>query len=89
MNYTVRIKDNSTGEIRKCKIDLEWTESSVFWWTDGNFGCDCNREVQFMRATDKSFDFDDDVRTVCGHTRFTAIDATLEDGSVMKIDGDK
>ncbi len=27
-----------------------YTWSDLFWWTDGNAGCDCNRAIFFARS---------------------------------------
>jgi hypothetical protein len=85
MSYVVRIKNNETGEIRNHEIDLDWSERSLFWWTKGNFGCDCNREWEFQRANNET----ESEEPVCGHSRFTVIDATLEDGTVILIDAQR
>lgn len=64
MSYRIAIKNNSTGEVRVYESDDEWrgendpemlqmgiSESpSAFWWTEGNGGCDCNRELHFEYA---------------------------------------
>jgi len=78
MNYTVTIRDNTTGETRVCPMECEWHEHSVFWWTEGNFSCDCNRRIVFDGDVDAA---------ECGHTRFSALYAELEDGSKIELDG--
>jgi hypothetical protein len=80
--YKVRIKNNQTGEIRESDQDLDWGEGSLFWWTDGNFGCDCNREWVFQRAGNEPISDDPE----CGNSRYTVIDAVLDSGVVIKID---
>ena len=51
--YRVAIKQVKTGEIRVREEVWEFTgsespEQSVeYFWTDGNFGCDCNRAIWF------------------------------------------
>jgi len=80
MAYTVRIRNNQTGEIRQSRpYDFEF---SHFWWTDGNFGCDCNRQLEFWRAGNE----DETGDAPCGEGRFTVIEAVLEDGSTIQID---
>ena len=29
---------------------LEWQDGSEYWWSEGNFGCDCNRALMLYRA---------------------------------------
>jgi hypothetical protein len=61
MSYTVEIRERSTGEtVTRVYPEFEWVSSreqpgeegngSRYWWTDGNFGCDCNRRTEFQRA---------------------------------------
>ncbi len=90
MKYSVDIRNNATGEVRTCsQRDLAWNDSSVFWWTEGNMSCDCNRELEFVRAGGPGPDDDprwNDLDTECGFERFTVIRAILEDGTVVPID---
>ena len=47
------IRRNSDGVIREYedKYNYEDTDALEFiWGFDGNFGCDCNRELFFLRA---------------------------------------
>lgn len=86
MSYTVRIKNNATGEIRASRqIDLPWEEHSDFWWLEGDMGCDCNRELEFRRAGGENIDVGD---TECSDGRFRVIDATLDDGRVIVLQGE-
>lgn len=78
--YDVQMRDNLTGEERLVPMEMEWHDSSLFWWTDGNFGCDCNRGIVFAGDDDAA----DDVP--CGDTRFTAIKAIFPDDSEQEID---
>lgn len=53
-----RIRKNKTGEIRNyyCENILEEGEEfpNTFIWEDGNYACDCNRELFFLRALNES-----------------------------------
>jgi hypothetical protein len=72
----IHIRKVSTGEIRTYHHESEWSE---FLWTDGNFGCDCNRELFFEDANDPEFE-----NTKCSKGRFVidkAID--VETGRVV------
>lgn len=49
------IRKNATGEIRSYENDAAILEAgaeypSTFIWEDGNYACDCNRELFFERA---------------------------------------
>jgi len=50
MAYTVLIKNKKTGETSQTKMKLDWEEGSDYWWSEGNFGCDCNRSDVFMEG---------------------------------------
>lgn len=80
--YKVTIKNNETEEVRIRKMDLKWNEASVYWWTEGNFGCDCNREWEFQRAGNEKIS--DDPK--CGEDRFTVLYVELPDGTKIDID---
>jgi hypothetical protein len=67
----VLIKDMESGEIRPHPIEYEWDE---YQWTDGNFGCDCNRGLFFSG--------NDDWEIPCGETRFR-IRCVAENGEIL------
>lgn len=57
MPYTVTIRNNKTGEYRVYYDDGDYIfttpygeEDMEHLWTDGNYGCDCNRAILFARA---------------------------------------
>lgn len=80
MNYKALIKKLETGEERLIPIDLDWSgESSEYWWTDGNMGCDCNRERVFEHHNPE-------IHTKCSEDRFFVPHVLLEDGQLIKID---
>ena len=48
MNIIARIKDTSTGQTRTYRESRDRTTNAmVFLWSEGNFGCDCNRAIFF------------------------------------------
>lgn len=69
MPYKAHILKVSTGETRVRDIDLDWGDSSEYWWTCGNFGCDCNRELEFRRAGGEP-ELIEPEDTKCGETGF-------------------
>jgi hypothetical protein len=76
--YKVLMRDNKTKQEKLVSLNLEWHEASKFWWTEGNFACDCNREEVF-------YDVEND-NTECGNSRFIAIYAELETGEKVYLD---
>lgn len=83
--YTVRLRENATGEIREVRQLGRWEDWCHFMWTDGNYGCDCNRFLLFARAggEDPSWNAGQ-----CGESAYTAIDALLPDGRRIALDDD-
>ena len=92
MTYSVVITDTQTGETRTRHIvDQPWNDATAFWWTDGNFGCDCNRSAEFIRAsgrepTEQEYDAQkcDDGVTF----RFYVSHAILENGTRVELDSE-
>lgn len=89
--YRAAIRNNETDEIRLCPINLEWNDS-VFWWTQGNMGCDCNRSRDWYRAGGMTCEVfeqlgDDNPLFKCGVNRFDVLYVELEDGTRIPIDG--
>lgn len=46
MSYVVVLRENATGIERQIKVNREWDDGEEFYWSSGNFGCDCNRELE-------------------------------------------
>lgn len=47
-----------------------YTWDDLFWWTEGNMGCDCNRHLVFERAQGRE---PPDEECVCGTTRYHVV----------------
>lgn len=66
-----QIRKNSTGEVRDYPTYaiIEDGEESpdTYIWEDGNFSCDCNRRLFFLRANNDEEPDDED----CGDTAFS------------------
>lgn len=86
MSFSIDIRKNATGEVRTYKFNFDWEDHTFFWLTEGNFGCDCNRHLEFERAGGERGpnDIED---THCSEGRYTILHATLPDGSRIPIDG--
>ena len=74
--YRVLLRDNQAGEERWYTYEFPWDEISYFLWTEGNYGCDCNRHIFFEEATGR-----DTGDCPCGESRYTAVCAELPDGA--------
>jgi hypothetical protein len=86
MPYTVAIRKNETGEVRQYRIDWDWeTEDGddTYWWTEGNYGCDCNRHLCFERAAESDPDFEE---AKCGDGKYSVLYADLPSGERVQID---
>ncbi|MDE2100575.1 MAG: hypothetical protein KGL39_25250 [Patescibacteria group bacterium] len=79
MAYIAIIRKNETGEIRRCSVDMEWEGQSMFWWTEGNFGCDCNRELMWLRSNDE----DEPEETTCGDSALDVLGIELGDHTLL------
>ena len=88
MGYKVAIRKNETGEVRVYDVGYsDWDtpdgHNDLFWWTEGNFGCDCNRFASWMRAGGEDPGEED---WPCGNMRYTVLYADLPDGRRIEID---
>jgi len=84
-SYKIAMRKNETGEIRVIDQNLSWHDYSIFWWTTGNFGCDCNRELEWLRSEGVDVD-GDEVEPECGSGKFSVLYAELPDGTRITID---
>ena len=82
-SYKVAIRNNETNEIRSYTDPIEWDYDYIWSWTEGNFGCDCNREIFFNRAAGKEIDMSE---TKCTEGRFTVLYVELPDNTRILID---
>lgn len=81
-SYDVEIRRVADGLVRRYHMDHPWHSSSMFWWTEGNGGCDCNRMMDFQRAGGE----DDTLPHPCGDTAYQVIRAIFPDGTTLQID---
>ncbi len=63
--YTVAITDNATGETVLCELPGEFDS---YLWDEGNYSCDCNREIFFRRAKGEEVDSNE---VFCSEGRFS------------------
>lgn len=70
MFIDVHLKDRTTGEQRVYHDTFDWkgdVEGIQYMYEDGNYCCDCNRELFFTRAGGED---DKAVDVGCGFARF-------------------
>jgi hypothetical protein len=85
----VRIVRVADGEERVYKDTSPWVppdetgSGSIWWWTEGNGGCDCNRALFFARAGSEPEPEDD---PPCGETIYRIPSIELEDGTIITVD---
>lgn len=61
--------------------------SGVYQWTDGNYGCDCNRDAFFEQASGVTNE--EEVECNSGPGRFYVPFAYTADGRILKIDEER
>ena len=84
MPYVAHITRVADGETRTRIFDDDWDdEGSEFWWSQGNYSCDCNRYLEFERAGGHEPDIDDGA---CGEGAYR-VKIVLPDGSVPYWEG--
>lgn len=80
----VRLKKNINGEVRDIPYNLDWMEGdegdSMYFWREGNFGCDCNRSDIWYGEQEVRPDVE------CGHKAFAVIHVRLDDGRIVAVD---
>jgi hypothetical protein len=81
--YHVAIVHNPSGEMRRYRFDMRWEDHSDFMWTEGNYSCDCNRHMDFLRAGGVELDKD---HVPCGDSLYTCLYAELPDGTRHTLD---
>lgn len=84
--FNVAIRKNDTGEIRVYRNDMAWQPDHSHWhWTEGNYGCDCNRHLFWQYADGvepENADWDHE----CGTLSFSVLYAELPNGERIPID---
>lgn len=81
---SVRLRRNADGKevtIGESYRADDGCHGTVFYWTDGNFGCDCNRTLAFERACGNTPGLDDSGE--CGDGRYTVMSITDASGVIV------
>lgn len=72
MAYRALITNTTTGETRTWSADGPLDDDARFLWAEGNYSCDCNREILWHLAAGHDCTLEH-----CSEGRFTV---RLEDG---------
>lgn len=78
-SYDVVIQRASDGDTRTYHDSLDWGQGSWSWWTEGNQGCDCNRELSFRRAAGEQPGLD--ITLTCGDSAYRVLRFEFPDGT--------
>lgn len=81
--YLVTIRRVADGAEVVRAFDYEW--ESDFWWSDGNMGCDCNREREFLAGLGWDQEAIRRHAPECGSSRFV-VSITDLGGSLLYAD---
>ena len=83
--YSVAYRKNDTGEtrIRKYPHSEYDVDHTIWWLTEGNFGCDCNRELEWRRANGEDPDWGE---VYCSDGRFSIPYIILDNGDKLEIE---
>ena len=88
MKFTVQIKEIATGKVVEYHDDFEpwegeydhpWT-GLEYMWSEGNYACDCNRELYFNRSQGIEIHA---CSTRCGESRYRCKITIDETGEVI------
>lgn len=79
------IRKNETAEVRPCIQPHAWEDSSEWWWTEGNGGCDCNRHLYFERAGGVDPHWSEGE---CSEGKYTIVEIIFPDGTSLDIEED-
>lgn len=80
------LKRISDGKVAEYRDEHEWEdpEDAVYQWTEGNYGCDCNRQLFFARAAGEEEPRPKDLS--CGEEqRFKLLSIVTESGAIIYV----
>lgn len=81
----VKLRDTVAGAEAWHEADyVSEADGQHFLWTEGNFGCDCNRGLFFARAVGAP-DESPLWNVPCGETRFVVVEAVLNGDPISLI----
>ena len=85
--FTVYIRNNETREVAEITFTAKWLYREHYYlWSQGNYSCDCNRQLLFERAKGNEPDWD---MAMCGESKYTVLKIIAEDAIVYAEDTHK
>ena len=81
MSANIVLRENASGEVRivRDETPYDYPENLQWCWEEGNYSCDCNRLLLFVRAGgEEEPDFE---ALVCGEGAFTVLEILPEEQS--------
>jgi hypothetical protein len=83
VKIVAHIRNNESGEVRKYEmnsiLDNGDNVPNEFIWEEGNYSCDCNRELFFEYANGKK---GDEIESECGDGKFSVNLENPETGEI-------
>lgn len=71
-----KLQDTKTGEVRDVTGMVREPPNPRFVWEEGNYSCDCNRELLFRRAGGEDPEL---ISVGCGDERYRLVEAPWDD----------
>lgn len=84
--YYVTMRENASGKtVRFVMREIAWGDGSEFWWSEGNYSCDCNRELEWREANGlPRFREEEDIpEPHCTSDKYAVVKIELSDGTVV------
>lgn len=79
MKYEISIKDMDTSEIRTYEDEFDSDDIVDWQFSEGNYSCDCNRELFFCRVKDEEENWD----RMCTDGDYTVHIVNVETGDIV------
>lgn len=69
-SYEVEFHETATGATAHVTYNMSWGEGSLYLWTEGNMGCNCNRALDFWRARNPGATLKEEPDFECGRGQY-------------------
>jgi hypothetical protein len=79
----IRNRDHGQTEVRVCRYEFEYDDPDDLrvtgsQWFEGNYRCDCNRRIFFLRAGSQLGPTDFPSFNPCGETEYTLVKLLID-----------
>ncbi len=97
VNVEISLRRNSDGIVRVLQASYSYCDDREeevrlieFMWSEGNYGCDCNRYLFFERAgCHEPTDEESELHCNCGEDRYTVLCIVdMETGKTIYAEGE-